>query len=287
MTVAATPARASHRVPGGGPRVLVTRPAEQAAGWVADLQAHGIDAVALPLLGIAPAADPAPVDAAWQALGQFALVMFVSPNAALRFFDRRPAGQAWPASVDVATPGPGTGEALRALGVPAARMIEPAADAAQFDSEALWLQLRKRPWSGRRVLIVRGEGGREWLAEQLLAAGARVDFVAAYQRGPALLDDEARAVLQQALDAPAQHRWLFSSSEAIDHLATLAALPPERLGQALQASTALATHPRIAERAVAAGFGQVHLCRADRAAVVACIQSPPPPKPLGEPHART
>ena len=36
-------------------KVLVTRPATQAAEWVVQLKAKGIDAAALPLIGISPA----------------------------------------------------------------------------------------------------------------------------------------------------------------------------------------------------------------------------------------
>jgi uroporphyrinogen-III synthase len=282
----------SVRASGAGLRVLVTRPVEQAAHWVAALQAEGIDAVALPLLEIAPPADPAPVEAAWQAIAEYALLVFVSPNAATRFFACRPAGHAWPTTLQVASPGPGTSDTLRALGVPAVQLIEPAADAAQFDSESLWQQLGRHPWSGRRVLIVRGEGGREWLAGQLEAAGADVGFVAAYRRGPPQFDAAGCAALRHALDEPGAHFWLLSSSESIDHLPSLAAVEgaasdAAAFELALQRSTAVATHPRIAERALAAGFGRVLPCRPELAAVVACIQSEAVPKPLGEPHART
>lgn len=270
---------------GAGRCVVVTRPADQAEGWVASLREVGIEAVALPLLGIAPAADPGPVDAAWQALADHALLVFVSPNAASQFFARRPPGLAWPAELRVASPGPGTSEVLRGLGVPAAAVIEPAPDALQFDSEALWQQLGRLPWQGRRVLIVRGEGGREWLAEQLVAAGAEVRFVAAYRRGPPQLDEVQQARLHQALGAPARHLWMFSSSEAVDQLAPAAGLTAPDLQTRLREAVAIATHPRIAERAQAAGFGSVWPCRPELAAVVACIQSPGPPRPVGAPHA--
>ncbi len=254
--------------------VLVTRPADQAAEWVQALQGRGMQALALPLIGIAPAADPIPVDAAWAALGVYELLVFVSPNAVSRFFAHRPAGQAWPATLWVASPGPGTSAALRAEGVPAACLIEPAADAAQFDSESLWQQLSARPWRGARILIVRGEGGREWLASQFEAAGAEVHFLAAYRRAAPQLDATARAALDHALARPRQHLWLFSSSEAIDHLqAQLQGPPAHGATAALAGSLAVTTHPRIAERAKAAGFGQVQGCRPSIDAVVACIQS--------------
>jgi uroporphyrinogen-III synthase len=248
-------------------RLIVTRPAAQAVEWVGELCHHGVDAIALPLIGIFPPRESAPVSAAWASLAAQRLVMFVSPNAAEQFFALRPTGAAWPADTLAGSPGPGTSRVLRALGVPEARIVEPKADAAQFDSESLWERLRERDWAGAAVLIVRGESGRDWLAERLREAGARVDFVTAYERAAPVLLPDQREALRSALAAPAAHTWMFSSSESIDHLQ---ALVPDA---DWRAARALATHPRIAARARDAGFGAVYECRPALGAVLACLQS--------------
>lgn len=248
-------------------RVLVTRPAAQAAAWVRSLEAHRIAAVALPLIDIVPPADPDAVNAAWRSLGQHRLVVFVSPNAAEAFFRHRPEGAAWPAATLAGSIGPGTTQGLKRLQVPAAAIVEPVPDAAQFDSEALWRRLQEQAWGGASVLIVRGDGGRDWLAETLRAHGARVSFVSAYRRSAPALEGEARVWLEAALAQPAEHLWFFSSSEAIDHL--LQACP----GRDWTAARAIATHPRIARRARDRGFGRVDETRPTLEAVVACIQS--------------
>jgi uroporphyrinogen-III synthase len=249
-------------------KALVTRPAAQAVEWVAQLAARGIEAAALPLIGIADADDVTAVDAAWARLPEQALVVFVSPNAVERFFARRPAGLEWPAGVLAGSPGPGTTRELQRLGVPAQAIVAPADDAPQFDSESLWAQLGgRRPWRGAAVTIVRGDGGRDWLAQTLRERGAAVSNLSAYRRVVPVPDAAQRRVLETALAAPAQWVWLFSSSEAIDHLATLAPQADRR------GAVAIATHPRIAARARAAGFGRVLECRPDVDAVVACIQS--------------
>ena len=247
--------------------VLVTRPQAQAAAWVAQLAARGIDAQALPLIDIAAPADASAVEAAWRALPACRLVVFVSPNAADRFFAARPEGDGWPADVRAAAVGPGTAQWLREHGVPAEAVLEPAADAAQFDSESLWQQLKDEEWAGATVLIVRGDGGRPWLADTLRAHGAQVQFVSAYRRSAPQFDAARRRLLDAALAQPAQHLWFFSSAEAIDHL--MAARPAAQWHDA----QALATHPRIAERARERGFTRVHACRPTLDAVVACIQS--------------
>lgn len=248
-------------------KVLVTRPAAQAAEWVAQLAAAGIAAESLPLIGIAAPADAAAVASAWHGLARQTLVVFVSPNAVEQFFAARPPAVSWPTRTRAGSPGPGTSAALRAHGVPAASLVEPAADAAQFDSEALWVQLARDDWRGAAVTIVRGDGGRDWLAETLRTHGATVDFVAAYRRMPPVLDADGAARLDRALAEPAQHLWFFSSSEAVEHLASLDPAARRR------AASALATHPRIAATARAAGFTQVRECRPTPAAVIACIQS--------------
>ena len=89
-------------------QLIVTRPLAQAEPWVARLQALGCSAQALPLIGIAPLRDLAPVQAAWQQLPRQALVMFVSANAVEHFFGARPTGATWPARVLAGSTGPGT-----------------------------------------------------------------------------------------------------------------------------------------------------------------------------------
>ncbi len=251
-------------------RAIVTRPAGQATTWVDALRRHGVDAVALPLIEIAPAADPAPVRAAWSGLAGRRLVVFVSPNAALQFFAERPPAAGWPDGVRAASVGPGTTQALRRLGVPATAIAEPDAASAQFDSEALWQVLRDADGHGASVLVVRGDGGRDWLADTLRAHGAALDFVAAYRRRAPTPDAAGRALLAEAQARPAAHAWIFSSSQAIDHLLELA---PSVAGSA---ATAIVTHPRIGERARAAGFGRLLDARPTPDGVSACLQSAAP-----------
>lgn len=258
------------------PRVLVTRPRAQARDWVRRLAARGIDAAALPLIAIEPPADAQAVQTAWGSLGTRTLLVFVSPNAAAQFFAQRPAACEWPAALRAAAPGPGSSAALRDAGVPPEAIVEPAADSPIFDSEALWAVLAGQgPWQGRSVLIVRGsvdEGpagsGREWLARRLTEAGAEVGFLAAYRRSAPRFDAQEAALWRQALAEPAAHLWLFSSSEAIEQLERLA---PNATGRPWGAGRALATHPRIAARARAAGFGQVLEAAPTLDAIVAAL----------------
>ncbi len=255
-------------------RVLVTRPQAQAAEWVARLQALGVAAAAVPLLGIDGPADVHAVRRAWAGLAQHRAVMFVSPNAVERFFAAATdsGAPAWPAGVLAAGTGPGTQAALLQAGVPPAQVLCPAPDSPKFDSEALWPLLRGcGPWAGASMLVVRGEGGRDWLADHLRAEGADVHFVEAYRRSVPVLDEAARAPLSAALAQPAEHVWLFSSSEAVQHLPGLAQ------GASWSASQALATHPRIARAAAGIGFGRVEAVAPTPEAVAAWVRAHPGP----------
>ena len=230
--------------------LLVTRPQPQADAWVHELRAHGVPAHALPLLQIEPAAEPA-THAAWSAIERFALVVFVSPNAVHSFFALRPASATWPAATLAGSTGPGTTQALGDAGVPVEQIVEPAREPAQFDSEALWQRLRDRTWLQAHVLVVRGDGGREWLGEQLRAAGAQIEYVRAYRRVVPQWSAEQQALAERALAAPHHTVWLLSSSQAVAHLRSL--LPQA----SWHAANAWATHARIAEAARGSGFGVV------------------------------
>lgn len=241
-------------------RLVVTRPQPQADAWVRRLATAGLSASAVPLLHTEACGDVTSPEAQ-RRIAQAVGLVFVSPAAVAHFFEQAEAA-AWPSDRWAAAPGPGTADRLLAAGVPAPCIVQPAADAPQFDSEALWQQLQRRLRPGAQVVIVRGDGGRNWLADTLRAAGADVDFVQAYRRTAPRLQPPEQAALRAALAQPAQHLWLFSSAEAIGHLETLAP------GADWRPSMALATHPRIEARARALGFGQVFFSRPSFDAVV-------------------
>ena len=252
-------------------RVLVTRPETEARRWVDELRRHGVDAVALPLIEIAPPGDSSSIRDAWTRLQQMRAVMFVSGNAVRHFFAQAPAQARWPAPVRAWATGSGTRDALLEAGVAASAIDSPGADAQQFDSETLWQQVGRQVAPADHVMLVRGadagsvDNSREWLASQLAAAGAQVDIVVAYVRQASRLEAAQVAMAREA--AGDGSTWLFSSSQAIAHLR--AALPQQDWSQA----RAVATHPRIAHSARQAGFGVVCESRPAVDAVVAALES--------------
>ncbi len=251
-------------------RVFVTRPEDEARRWVRELRQRGIDALSLPLIAILPATRSEPLRQSWDSLAGYRAVMFVSGNAVRHFFGQRPAGAAWPKQTRAWATGGGTSESLLEVGMAASLVDSPPPQSAQFDSETLWQQVAAQVSPGDAVLIVRGgdasgqAAGRDWLADQLAAAGVRVDTVVAYVRGIPQLDASQLALAQAgATDAA----WLLSSSQAIAHLQAL--LP----AQDWHAARAVATHPRIAQAARRAGFGVVCESRPSVDAVMAALES--------------
>lgn len=258
--------------------VIVTRPARDAARWVQALQSSGLQAEALPLITITLLPDAPALRQSWAQMDAYTALMFVSGNAVDGFFASNQAValvQRAQAATDLIAsgaprflaPGPGTVAALRLAGIPAALIDAPADDAGQFDSEALWALLAHRPWQGQRVLVLRGQSansgvnGRDWLARQLEAAGAQVDFAAVYERrAPPFSAQQLQRIEAAAGDGSV---WLFSSSEAVGNL------PPHDWSR----SRAVATHPRIAEAARKAGWGVVVQSRPAVGDIVASIES--------------
>lgn len=260
------------------PTVVVTRPAGQSRQLTEALQAAGLDVLGFPLLAIGPAPDDGPLRAALARLAEFSLVVFVSPNAvayaldALAQVQNAPAGGQWPVDVALAVVGPSSVAALaeRGIAAPAHRVIAPAGahgnpetshETARFDSEALWSELDTTPgaFAGRRVLIIRGNGGRDWLGDRLRESGATVEAVEAYSRTlPEPGAMQWQAVREGLKPEASPCAWLLTSSEAVRNLDALARLqlsPQEH--ERLKQVQCIAPHARIAAQAEALGFAHV------------------------------
>ena len=268
-------------------RLIVTRPAPEAAAWVNALRDQGWPAQALPLIDIAAPETDSDLQTLrhWRAhWAEADAILFVSGAAVNHFFAEGVAQSTSPAHTRFWAPGPGTArlleQAIGPLGLPPDRIDAPAADAEQFDSEHLWPVVSSQVGPGRRVLIVRGSSsgapdgpdamavagnGRDWLIRQCRAAGAQVEGCVAYaRRAPALSAADRARVHAATADGSV---WLFSSSEA---LAPLQALHP---APAWASASALVTHPRIAATAQQAGFGHVVQTRPALSDVVRALES--------------
>ena len=270
--------------------VIITRPLAQARPLAARVAALGRPVELLPLLEIEALPDPAPLQAALALLSAapaagaepyYAMAAFVSPNAIDAAFAHL---KTWPAGVTLAVLGEGSRAALAAHGItPDAVHIVSPADSAHSDSEHLLQTLDLEALRGRRVLIIRGENGRELMADGLRAAGALVDVVAAYRRLIPQLTPALAATLQRLLAQ--QNDWIITSSEALRGLLDLL----EQLDRTLAAQAASAAqqnyvvkmqhqhlivpHARIADTANKLGFSRLTLTGSGDERLLAALQS--------------
>jgi uroporphyrinogen-III synthase len=195
---------------------VLTRPANRNQALAQRLRDAGWQACDWPALQIEPVAAvdvPDPAD--------FDLAVFVSGNAArlyLQQLQQSGHAPAWPAACTAATVGPASAAALRDSGWFGAgnAILHPGPEMPRHDSEALWQVIAARASLPRRVLLVRGTQGRDWLAERLREHGAQVVLHAVYRRSPATWDDTTLQQVAAWARAAAPLTWLLTSGEGID-----------------------------------------------------------------------
>lgn len=231
--------------PLAGRGIVVTRPAHQAQALAAKIEAAGGQAWIFPALEILDPADAGPLLAALDRLDRYDLAIFISPNAVQRVMDRM-AGRRWPAHLRIAAIGAGGVHALAAHGIDGVIAPERA-----FDSEHLLDMPELRAVSGQRVLIFRGDGGRELLGDRLAARGAQVDAVACYRRARPEVD---AAPLLCAWSRNEIHALIATSSEGLRNLSVMLGASGTSL---LRQTRLLVPHPRIAEAARQLGCAHV------------------------------
>jgi uroporphyrinogen-III synthase len=233
--------------PLAGRGIVVTRPREQAARLAALLEAAGARALVFPAIEIADAADPAPARRIIGRLAEFDLAAFVSPTAVSRAF--RLIG-AWPAGLRAAAVGSGSARELARHGVQ--QVIAPAAGA---DSEALLATPEMAQVRGKRIVVFRGEGGRELLGETLKARGAVVEYAEIYRRARPATDVKP---LLAAWGRQAVHAVTITSAAGLRNLfEMLGEAGGEGGAQRLRATPLFAGHERIAAEARRLGVLEV------------------------------
>lgn len=247
----------NNEAPLQGRRLWVTRPAAQAAPLCDALTAQGAEVLLWPLLDIGPPADPTLLAAALQQLASFELAIFISPSALDAVFAQL--ASPWPASLPVAVVGPGSAKRAAEFGV--AQIICPPQ---QFDSEGLLAMPELQNLAGQRIVIFRGQGGRELLPSALIAAGAQLSLISCYQRLPPAWDaSELLTQLIQGCDG-----LIISSSEAAQHLFRIGG---ELAQHRLQSVQYFAPHPRIIATLQALGAQQIVLTDAGDAGITRSI----------------
>ncbi|WP_085661671.1 MULTISPECIES: uroporphyrinogen-III synthase [unclassified Pseudomonas] len=244
-------------------RLLLTRPAEDCAALAQSLAAAGVASSCLPLLAIEPVAVDNRQRRVLEGLQGYQAIIVVSKPAArllleqLTDADLQPPVQGW------FTVGEATAAVLQGAGL--AVSVPPRGD----DSEALLALPALRQAvavPAPRILIVRGVGGRELLAERLAEQGASVDYLELYRR---CLPAYPAGTLMRRIEAERLNGLVVSSGQGFEHLQQMAGADWPQLARL----PLFVPSPRVAEQARAAGAQQVVDCRgASATALLAAVQ---------------
>lgn len=234
--------------PLAGCGVLVTRPAHQAQHLAQLIEQAGGRPILFPVLEILDASDAGPLNAIIDRLDEFDLAIFISPNAVTKAMNLIRARRELPPALKIAAIGRGGSKELKQFGV-----RDVLAPAERFDSEALLALPELKQIAGKKVVIFRGDGGREVLGDELVKRGAQLEYAECYRRGKP--DASAAALLhhwaRNELDAVT-----ITSGEGLHNLFDLVG----KLGQQWLKKTPLfVPHPRLAEIAQGLGMQQVHV----------------------------
>ncbi len=164
--------------------ILVTRPGHQAELLCELIERRGGRPWRFPVLSIEGPADPAHIESVIARLSGYDIAVFVSPNAVQWGVDFIEAGGGLPAGLQLGVVGRGSARALEAHTGrrPDLCPVE------RYDSEALLALPELQHVAGRRIIVFRGNGGRELIAETLRRRGAHVEYAEVYRRGLPQLD---------------------------------------------------------------------------------------------------
>ncbi len=234
--------------PLAGVGVLVTRPEHQADALCALFAAAGATPIRFPAIAILPPADPVAAAAVIDDLDRFDLAIFISANAVEQGVAAVRARRDWPDALATASIGAATARALEARGLAPAVRPE-----TRFDSEALLAHPDLQRVRGRRIVVFRGEGGRELLAETLRARGAEVVYAEVYRRARPDVDP-----------APLLARWragevdvaVVTSVEGLENLVAMLGPAGRPL---LHATPLVVASDRVLQKAQHLGVGQPRL----------------------------
>lgn len=227
--------------------VILTRPGEQNDVLAARLAEAGLDPIVLPALRIVPSVlDASTITPP----NEYDVIVFVSGNSVRMYFEllaRRAPAAGWPALTLAAAVGRATAQALEDTGiVPPSHIVAPDPATCGQDSESLWALLAPSVHRYKRVLVVRGNTGREWLGQQFEAAGVTVERLALYSRVALEWNGQQADAIRDALARPQPVIFLLTSGESVD--AVVAAMRAHGLDGQWPRCRFVAIHERVASR---------------------------------------
>lgn len=170
-----------------GLKVLVTRPVHQAGPLCELIEQAGGEAVAFPVLAVEPAGETDSLHHLLEHLNDYWLAIFISPNAVRFGIEAAARHGGMPASLLLAAVGEGSRRELEQRLKRSADLVP----AERFDSDGLLALPALQHVAGKKIVIFRGSGGRELLAQTLRERGAQVDYAEVYRRMQTRAPDNA------------------------------------------------------------------------------------------------
>lgn len=236
---------------------LVVRPAAQATELEQLLRQHGHVPLCCPLLETVAGSDLPRLP---ELLAQADIVIAVSIHAVHFAHDfLLQTGLTWP-HIEYFAVGQASVDAFAEAGISASCPHDPR-------SEGLLALPALQQVSGKRVLILRGNGGRDLIASTLASRGALVHYCATYERHYPDFDGET---LTRYWRAAGLDSLLITSGELLQRLL---ALVPERQHPWLFDRHLVVPSPRVAEMASAAGFIHITIAQgASNQALMAALE---------------
>ncbi len=198
-----------------GRRVVVTRPPEGAAYFSDLIEELGGESFEFPAVEIVPPRDYAPLDEALRRVEEYDWIVFTSVNGVKFFFERLQfLGRDIRVlqGIRLCAIGPRTAEELEEKGFLVDCMPP------EYRAEALAEEMKASLKSGERVLLPRSHIARQILPETLLAMGAEVDDVEAYQTAPGRGN---LLLLREMLEKKGIHIITFTSSSTVHNFLNL------------------------------------------------------------------
>ena len=242
--------------------IAITRPLDQAKNLSIAIEQQGGNSILFPLIAISPLSDYSEFDEKISELLQFDWAIFISSNAVDNAMPRiiKQYGRV-PDTLKFAAIGPQTAKQLASYGVQ--HVLIPNV---RFDSEALLALSEMHAVNHQRIMIFRGIGGRELLAETLQQRGAKLDFAECYQRINPQINCK---LLDQLWQENKCHALVVTSSEAMRNLL---AMTHQGNDEWIRNIAICVNHARIAEEASAAGL-EVYIASASGdASMLSCLQ---------------
>lgn len=231
-----------------GRGIVITRPAAESARITELVRTAGGNPILFPGIAIVAIEDTASLVELIDRLDWFEIAIFVSPSAVNMAFSFIEPRRALPPTLQIAAIGASSVRALQRHGVQ-----EVMAPTERFDSEALLELSLLQNVRGKHIVIFRGVGGRELLADTLIARGAQVEYAECYRRAKPDIDP---APLLAAWEHGELHAITATSSEALRNLSEMVSVRGETH---FKNTPCFVSHPRIEEAAHALGIAKVML----------------------------